>query len=176
MRRFATIVVLFCFVFQGFSGEPETGKVADLITGGLFRNEDEIADFSGDLTEAERNALYEAHKKKSLLPAVANATIGFGLGSFAQGDFGGGIISAGSDLVGIWLFVAGFLIYGLNMAVIYGQEPAGNVPSADWFIWLGNAGTVLMAGSRIFGGIRAAWYMERYNRTLKGALGVNPAN
>jgi hypothetical protein len=109
----------------------------------------------------------EAQKEKGfVLPLLLNTLIGFGLGSFIQGDITGGIIELSGDLFGggLIIFVAP-IVYLSEVLSTSGQAPA--------FTWNSTAGTLCIVGgcillaSRLFGIIRPIWYADDYNVKLK---------
>ena len=52
--------------------------------------------------------MYESSKKEPLIPFILNLILGFGIGSFAQGDIIGGLSLLGFDAIGV-----GLLAYGV---------------------------------------------------------------
>ena len=64
---------------------------------------------------------YEASKVDSWGPFVLNLTLGFGVGSFVQGDSTGGAILLVGEAIGIGLALAGGVnFFGERQALVYG--------------------------------------------------------
>jgi len=159
-KIFCSVLVLF-LAAHAFGADSEIGKVSDLIQENLFRNTEEIAAISGTLTDMERFTLYAQYEKDARLPFVLNLAIGFGLGSFIQGDIAGAAIALIGDLLGVGLPLLG---YACLMQNYYGY----------WSFTGGNevmyAGYALLGITRIFESIRPFTFTHRYNAALKKSL------
>lgn len=164
-----TWAVFLCFFVLCAAGTAQTAaeKVADLIRGGLSRNRDEIEAESALLTESEKTQIYRDFLKNPAFPFCLNLIVGFGLGSFIQGDAAGGLISAGCDLLGFGLLFTGTLLYGIGILDLMfgGTMPAG--ASATLF-----GGLAIVTGSRIFESIRPFFFAGRYNAELRRIIGL----
>lgn len=109
--------------------------------------------------------------KNATLPVILNILPGFGLGSFIQGDLGGGFIGLGGEVVGVGL--AG---YGLSYAVAVGigtiianmlgstdnSSMSQEMVTAGWCM-LG--GFAIYSGTKIFEIIRPLSFARKYNKS-----------
>lgn len=154
-------------------------KVNVLLKNGLFKNENEISSLAANLSSSEKVFLYLENKKSPTLPFCLNLFLGYGIGSFVQGDTKSGVISLSGNLLGIILMLTGYTISSpiltqYNVAVANG--------TGDSFYWEANSGKILtgggliLAGSLIFFGfqiyswIRPFKYANNYNFTLRKCL------
>jgi hypothetical protein len=164
MKKIFFGLLLWFLAANAFGADSEIGKASDLIQKDLFRNAEEITAISGTLTDMERFALYTQYEKNARLPFVVNLVVGFGLGSFIQGDIAGAAIALTGDLLGVGLPLLG---YACLMQNYYGY----------WSFTGGNeviyAGYVLIGITRIFESIRPFTFTQRYNETLRKSLRYN---
>ena len=161
-------------------------KVTTLIDGGLFKNHEAIADASALLTPEQKEAVY-AENDKPWWPFALNLGIGYGVGSYVQGDYGFAAVSTCVDAVcdiGICVF------YGLTYRSLwkYADDHAlsmkeysstGKWKESDAEAALGETykyiipmcGFALVQSVyRIFESIRPVTYANKYNTALKSAL------
>jgi hypothetical protein len=161
-KKLITLVMYFIFIGSTICGADSVmGKVAGLIKGGLFENETNILNESGNLKELEKRMLYDDFKKDNILPFALNFLIGAGLGSFIQGDTDGGIIAVVGDGIGLGLFTIGYV-------GIYSSIYSGSISSASTLMV--TSGSIIMLGTRIFECIRPFAYASKYNTTLKNSI------
>lgn len=75
----------------------------NLILAEAFRNGnwETIEQLSSTLPYSFRLEAYRAHKVKRALPVVLNSFLGFGIGSFVQGDYAGGAVLLTGELLGV---------------------------------------------------------------------------
>jgi len=163
MKRIIYIAFLCCMAANAFTAESELGEVSDLIQENLFRNADKIEAVSGSLTEVERRMLYGQYEKNSQLPFVLNIALGFGLGSFIQGDTAGAVIALAGDTLGLALPLLG---YACLMQNYYGYW------SFTGGYELMYAGYAVLGITRVFESIRPFVFAKRYNTTLRRSLGL----
>ena len=122
-----------------------------------------INDLSSDLSPMERTMLFESNKQSPAIPFVVNLLVGFGIGSFVQGDSTGGNISLVGDLVSIALVYTGYaqaLNAAFNSASYDGTEGAG-------MMLIGGIG---LLATRVFELIRPFSFASDYNQKLSSAL------
>jgi hypothetical protein len=97
-----------------------------------------------------------------LISIGLNLSVGFGIGSFIQGDWLGGIIQLTGETVG-WCIVGWYIIE----AVAKQREPGEEIPA--WFDLLGNAAACLAVGARgIWGVLRPIRYAALKRALLNG--------
>jgi hypothetical protein len=176
-------ILLCAFVLVGvLASAQETGnpgKVQVLIQGGLNSNFDAIQAESALISDVDRLRLYNANVKKPWAGAALNFFLGYGIGNFVQGDYLGGGIALGGELVGLGLIVAGYIramnTLGDLTGTVYEDVGTGSYPYSDdavvkefFTFFLIGAGT--MAVSSLFGFIRTFAFPSSYNKKLANAL------
>ncbi len=182
--------VCLCCVVGVFSEEISSEKskesffsITTLLDEGLKKNKVEIMNESMFLTDFDRYSLYESHKNSAIGPFFLNLCLGFGIGSFVQGDNLGGGITLALDIVG-----SGFVTYGIIQMVPFlfslplspflvqdetSNESFSNLAENSSFgsIMLAVGGGVI-AISRIVQVILPWTYASNFNKNLEEALGV----
>jgi hypothetical protein len=103
------------------------------------------------------------HKKTSGLPFALNLFLGFGIGSFVQGDIGSGVTMLLLEIGGISLMTA-------NLAAFLGAVENSDSQRIEIASGLMYAGRLLFFSSRIAGLIRPFTFSKKYNNKLKQAL------
>lgn len=129
-------------------------QIEYLIDDDLFDNADRIKALSGNLSPAQKNTLYDEYSKSAGGPFALNFFLGFGIGSFVQGDKKAGWNQLGFELLGISLMTTGLLSSG---------------SAATTLVALG-AGFSL--GAAIVGYVSPWIYSNTRNSTLKEVLGL----
>ncbi len=99
---------------------------------------------------------YDNHKKEPVLPFILNFILGFGIGSFVEGDDLGGWIMLGTQLGGVGLMLGG----GLGSTRHGGGMNTGEIVMMV-------SGAVITVVSRIWGWIRPFTYADRHNKALQ---------
>jgi hypothetical protein len=177
---------LFClvlFVFLGLSvyAQPSAyNQIRGLLSAssGLDKNYDKINELSIGINDSERTSLYNAYKMRPWVGLGSNLLLGYGIGSFVQGDTKGGQILLGVEAGGNLAVLGGFIAAGaliedsqknayddVNLQKTYFK-------TALVFIISGFGISVL---ARVAGTIRAAVYPSSYNKKLIRALGTETA-
>jgi hypothetical protein len=153
------------------NAEPKAA-VQQLIKAGLMKNKDEIQKASIYLTPADKTALYEKNKKKAAGGwAALDFAVGFGVGSYIQGDVAFGIAQSLIDAGGYTLMVVGMAnlteeVYDCDSYSGCGYEYHLNEEALQIYL----TGIVVWSASRIMSWIFPFVYQKRYNRTLNNAL------
>jgi hypothetical protein len=106
--------------------------------------------------------------KNATLPVILNILPGLGLGSFIQGDVGGGFIGLGGEVVG-----AGLAGYGLTYAIaagigtvianMFGSSNGSMSQEMVTVGWCMVGGLAVYAGTKIFEIIRPISFARKYN-------------
>ncbi|UPA14086.1 P13 family porin [Borrelia turicatae] len=107
--------------------------------------------------------LYEIHKQSTLVPFLLNFFVGFGTGSFVQGDLTGGLLILGFDMLGFGLISGG--MYSLS------QHRSMNTPTVA--LSLISLGGITLFVTRIVEIIIPFTYASSYNRNLREKLGIS---
>ena len=108
---------------------------------------------------------YEALKKDPWGPAALNFFLGFGIGSFVQGETTTGLILVGGSVVGVGLVIVGAV------------TAADAVKSGD--VSGGSGGVMMIAGygllvaSQIYGAIAPFIHANSFNEKLRRDLGIS---
>lgn len=161
MKKILCGLFIWYVVACAFGADSGMGTVSDLIREDLFLNAGRIEEASGALSDMERFTLYRQFEKNARLPFALNLAIGFGLGSFVQGDTSGALIALAGDALGVALPLLG---YACLMQDYYGYW---DFPYGYELMY---AGYALIGITRIFESIRPFSYARRYNTTLRKAL------
>ncbi|BDU62463.1 membrane protein (plasmid) [Candidatus Borrelia fainii] len=106
---------------------------------------------------------YEIHKQNTLVPFLLNFFVGFGIGSFVQGDLTGGLLILGFDMLGFGLISGG--MYSLS------QYKGINTPTIA--LSLMSLGGITLFVTRIVEIIIPFTYASSYNRKLREKLGIS---
>ena len=121
-----------------------------------------LTDLSSDLSPIERTMLFESNKQSPTLPFVVNLLVGYGIGSFVQGDTTGGIIALLGDLVSSGVLYSG---YEKASTAIANESPDGKEGTGLMLV-----GAVGLLAFRIFELTRPFSFASDYNKKLSKAL------
>ncbi|WP_024654217.1 P13 family porin [Borrelia persica] len=152
MKRVLILVLLFSCSFISFAKDYDEMK-SDI--GGKSAN----ASGSGSV---EKLLLYESYKQNALIPFLLNLFVGFGIGSFVQGDLAGGFLILGFDALGLGLMGGG--IYSVS------QHKSKDLPVLGFSLIA--LGGVTMFLTRIAEVIIPFTYANNYNKRLQENLGI----
>jgi hypothetical protein len=180
MKKMIVVIALLMVGLVCFADEAEQRafvRVSTWLDAGLYRNFSLIQTESIYLTPSQRVNLVDVYQKSVGLPFALNLFLGFGIGSFSQGDATGGWITLLGEAAGIAGVVVGVTMMPLavnDMAPYppddyypYNGYPNNNVDIASALIV---GGTLLYLGTRIFELIRPFTFANSYNTKLKRAL------
>lgn len=162
------IIMVVCAVSMFADGRKDLPsgsvlKVKLLIDDGLFRNKEVIKEGSKTLSFDQKYELYQDNRKSVTGPFLLNLLVGYGIGSYVQGDTLPGVISTGVDVVGGAIFAAGFFA-SLN------ASPGATNRGHETALLIGG---VSLLCSRIFSCVSTFSFVNRYNNTLKDSLGFS---
>ncbi len=159
------IVGLFCVFLASLSvlsaSDSPAASISLMIDSDFSGNYDSIAKESVQLSDFERMSLYAMHEDSPTLPFVINLLVGYGIGSFIQGDAKSGYTALVADIIGIGLYSVGYV-------QVYTASLDGVIP--DEGITLALLGAGLLLGSRIYQCIKPFSYAKEYNRRLHTSL------
>jgi hypothetical protein len=125
------------------------------------------------LDSASRARLVESTREhRAGLGIALNCVVGFGVGSFVQGDSEAGTKMLLLDIAGTTAMVAGMAIYvdGFDEEWNEGSGGSNGTMSAGATLLL--AGTGVIVANRIYGIVRPLRFHGRKNRILQQALGT----
>ena len=136
-------------------------------------NQQKIADLAPLLTAEQRQAYYDENNQFGLRPFLLNLLIGFGVGSFSQGDTKIGALQLVGDLVGDGLLIGGIIgmIGAANDDDV--DEAASSAAIASVVCVIGGLITTAVA---IPACIRPWFYAKTYNEKLEKALRLDEQN
>ncbi len=171
MKKIIIGVVLLCTMGIVFS-QTSTSDIRVLIEDDLIDNKEKIMQLSSGLSSSEKLSLYDAHEEDLLAPLLLNGFLGFGIGSFYQGDIVGGAIGAGGNVIGVGLVLAGYIpvLTALSDDSISTAEFENVVTQYLGFYLAGGA---VFFVTKVFEIIRPVVYTNSFNNTLKESLGVS---
>jgi len=174
----------------GYNNAGQQQKVQSLIKQGLEKNKLEIQREATYLSPDEKRALYEKNKKTAAGGwAALDFFIGFGLGSYIQGNTAFGITQSLMDVAGWSLAIVGLANeseYSYECRTIsngytdyYGyyyppvQSCGGEYHTDEDFEILMASGFVVLGISRIMSWIIPFVHQNSYNKELNSALNGN---
>lgn len=179
------IGTVFCQENDGQKNEDIKPQVEFLINQNLKQNIDTISVLSLQLPATDKISLYNTYKKEALKPVLLNTLVGFGLGSYLDGDKFGGII--GSCLDGVvlcgWIIAISVFASDSNMWAVElsDYQRTGGVKTNEWamhemsqpeFIEYAFIPFLITVGARVYEGTRANRYVKKYNKKLVEALNL----
>lgn len=109
MKKLILIVLLFVISSSLFAQKPADNpnenfvKVQMLIKDDIYKNSKKIKELSKDLTFLEKSYIFSDKEKSSIGPFFLNLCLGYGIGSWVQGDNTGGFLGTFGNLGGIIL-------------------------------------------------------------------------
>jgi len=170
-----------CFALLGVAlglplfSAPDPFKVSQLIHDGLSKNEEAISESSQELSSDQRAILFNQYQKKTDMPIACNIFLGYGIGSFVQGDTASGMMLLVSNAVSTTCLVSGYILYirGADEVSTRNGYGCGNNLSngkCATGVALLSAGIGLGIGVLIADIAAPIRYADRYNARLLSAL------
>lgn len=167
-----------CLLIEaGVAQANDVQKVNNLIDEGLFTNEAAIKQAAMSLTEEQKNAVY-SENEKPWWPFALNLGVGYGVGSYVQGDTGFAVASTVIDAacdVAVVVCYAGFCstIYDRlgtdGFKDDYRFTDSDIRAAAPWIAGMVSAVGVASVW-RVIETIRPFNYAKKYNSNLKQCL------
>lgn len=143
---------------------------------GPFMKEDLLGEKAASLSFDEKTLLYEKYKKNPTLVGLLNGFVGFGLGSFLQGEWVNGICFAALDTLSTAAFVY-CLSAVIQLRTSSDSSDAGQAvgTSFGYIMMIGVTGVtgIIMIASRAAGAGTGVAVTNTYNSKLKKALGLS---
>jgi len=165
---------------QDSSNPDQRAAVQQLIKAGLMKNKDEIQKASIYLSPADKTALYNKNKKKAAGGwAALDFAVGFGIGSYIQGDIAFGVAQSLMDATAYTLMYIGILNIEEEYDDCYNYSYYGGsycnheYRTNEEYLDLMVAGLIVFGTSRIMSWIFPFVHQRGYNRTLNEALNTN---
>ncbi|QMU98853.1 P13 family porin [Borrelia sp. A-FGy1] len=145
MKKILIMVLFSFFIFTSFA-QVEDRKIID--------------------NSVDKLLIYESSKKDPLIPFILNLVLGFGIGSFAQGDIIGGLSLLGFDAIGV-----GLLAYGVYSAGGISEVKAKKEDLPWVSVSLIAVGGVTLAITRLVEIVLPFVHASNYNKRLRQNLG-----
>jgi len=163
---------------RNVSNMDQKDKVQRLIRGGVKKNKDEIQKEVLYLSPSDREALYDRNRKKAAGGwAALDFGIGFGIGSYIQGDIGFGVTQSIIDGVGLLLLLSAANVDTYNYdddsydCRYYGECEDEEAEITQMLLVVSSL--AVLVTSRIMSWVRPFGFQRRYNKALKEALNGN---
>jgi len=160
MNRLFVLLFLFSFFSLACINADDLDKqkvsttkaVSLLLDDGFYKNEEQIKTLATELTLEQKQFLFDRYEKPAISPFVMNLILGFGVGSYVQGDFLGGAIGTAGDI----------LIGGPFLLMCASSGDEGEVHALFGLAYV---------GLRVFQCVKPFSYAKKYNNRLTDALG-----
>lgn len=140
------------------------------------KNAGQIQELTFNLSEEQKQELYDVFSKTKGTAIGMNWLPGFGSGSFVQGDVLGGSLGVAFDTVALVSEVGGLGVGFVGFLVAAFSAGTAKEEIDKFFGWAAGlmiGGGVLWIGNKIFGTIRPISFAKNYNKDLKAALGLD---
>ncbi|QFP42255.1 P13 family porin [Borrelia miyamotoi] len=140
---------------------------------GFAQSDGDMISESGGSVGIDNFLFYESNKKTALIPALLNATVGFGIGTFTQGDILAGLFLLGTDALGVSLLTYGlFSRHQFNTLTEAQQKTDPGQKKGTIAVALIAIGAATMGLTRIVGVIIPFTYAYSFNKRLQKDLGI----
>lgn len=161
-----SLLVLLCVSFAFADAYRDVNKY---IGQGLTKeNLEKIKALSPQLTQQQKESIYTWRKTPVLFPVLSNLFLGFGSGSFEQGDKLHGYIFLAGDVA--CLGVVGYNIFKNGWDNFINSFSGESGVEDD--MTLAKVALFAALGLRVYQAIRPIRYANNYNSNLKDALGL----
>lgn len=155
------ICVLLVSLTALFASQSPVASISLMIDADLAGNFNTIAKESAKLSDFEKMSLYSMHENSPTLPFVVNLLVGYGIGSFLQGDTKTGTTALVADIVALGLYSVGYV-------QIYEAAFQGEISDIGYTMFL--LGVGVLVGSKIYQCTKPFSYAKEYNRRLHSSL------
>lgn len=133
------------------------------------QNLQKVAELSPQLTQDQKEYLYKWNKVDTVMPFAMNLVLGFGSGSFSQGDDGMGILFLAADTLCTGAIIYDILATGWDNFINSITGKGGGAGELK----IAGVALIAAAGMRVWQSIRPFTYANKKNTKLKGALGLD---
>jgi hypothetical protein len=165
-KKYFLFILLIIQIFAGWSpvfADPESVQEADeLIYEGINKNKEKIRQLAWNLSDEERRKLIFKYRRDEVIPVALNVLLGFGIGSYLQGDLLGGITGSALGVVFFTSLSVGIILFS-NTGFSDVNSGAG-----PWFIAAGISGVSYAA----FEVLRPIGYARKFNNVLYDVLKI----
>ena len=150
-----------------------------LIDQDLFKNAPMIQEQSKGLSQTQRMMLYTSNQKSAGGPFALNFFLGWGIGSFVQGDKKTGTKILIADGAGTLAMGLGYVLILSSISYSYDSDGYLRTHYGDGYT-LGaimvTAASLVMTGFNIYGWFKPFSYAKSYNQQLANSLNVYSAD
>ncbi|MCL1956789.1 MAG: P13 family porin [Fibromonadales bacterium] len=174
MKKIISLIA--CFSIAVLAQDAQL-QVQKLIKDGVKENKEEIQKMSLSLTSAERETLYRKNRLKGAAGwAALDFSVGFGVGSYIQGDKVFGVTQSIMDGVGWTLMIISFM--GMTSIDAYDYDDDGysrnrHRYNTDVVLFTYLSSLAIIGSSRVMSWIFPFSYQRKYNKALNEALNSN---
>lgn len=168
------------------ASSDEYYSIKNLITTDLFENSSVIKEKSASLSTAQKVSLYDDTKKMPWLAFGLNAAVGFGIGSFVNGDKVGGTNQLVGEILGYTFLGLGYgLFFGAEFNALNNVATSGSYSSSSYSnldttsqilmatgVGFMVGGGIALTAYHIYGIVRAFTFTSNYNEELQKSLGI----
>jgi hypothetical protein len=179
IKKTALLSFLLFLPVMGFTDETTFLEIQGLLKDGLNKNYDLIQQKASFLNPSEKLFLLDVHEKSMAMPFAVNLLVGFGIGSYIQGDTVGGTIQLAGQVAGAAALLSGIIVGNLFAVPAVAEDIEAGHEGGDYEdhtieqqagIALLVTGVALSYGFRLYGLISPFVYGSMYNKKLKNAL------
>jgi hypothetical protein len=169
MKKKLLIISLFVIICAAFAFADAYKDVNNYINQGLSdQNVIKIKELAPELTQQQKESIYRWRKVDTVFPFLENTFLGFGSGSFSQGDSTHGIIFLAGDTLCLGLVGYNIISNGWENFI---NGITGKGGSKD-DMTLAKIALIGALGLRVYQAIRPFTYAKNYNAKLKDAIGL----
>ena len=169
MKKKLLVISLFVIICAAFAFADAYKDVNRYLNQGLSdQNVIKIKELAPELTQQQKESIYKWRKVDVVFPFLENTFLGFGSGSFSQGDTTHGIIFLAGDTLCLGLVGYNIIVNGWEN-FINGITGKGGT-SDD--MTLAKVGLIAALGLRVYQAIRPFTYAKKYNAKLADAIGL----
>lgn len=169
MKKKLLIISLFVIICTAFAFADAYKDVNNYINQGLSdQNVIKIKELAPELTQQQKESIYRWRKVDTVFPFLENTFLGFGSGSFSQGDSTHGIIFLAGDTLCLGLVGYNIISNGWENFI---NGITGKGGSKD-DMTLAKIALIGALGLRVYQAIRPFTYAKNYNAKLKDAIGL----
>ena len=170
MKKRLVIISLLILVCAAVVFADAYKDVNNYISRGLSaENIAKIKELAPQLTQKQKNSIYEWKKVPTMFPFLSNTFLGFGSGSFSQGDSMHGIIFLVGDTICLGAVAYNIIKNGWDNFI---SATGGKTKGSD-DVTIAKIALFAAAGLRVYQAIRPFTYAKDYNGKLEDALGLN---
>lgn len=157
MKKTVTIILVLLLFVPSFAFSASLSNKSE-------KKISEISDAAENMDATMRVEYYNANKKNPVGPVLLNLGLGFGIGSFVQGDTTGGIVGLVGDVASYGILGYGIYTMAEKVTNHYTSEDVVNS-----LVVIG-VGSLLKIGFTVYEATRASNYARLYNRELSSAI------